>query len=192
MDTSPSLGIRTTHNEKILLSSIIRLSTSNQRSLKRFVPRILPERRFAVSSPRPIPAQECNVVPPMLMDAIPVEAVIATLRPVDSKNCIISRSKTVFPVPEIRVDEMSCKTMGWFLCEYEPAEPVTKTLSPFFTFSKNLVWSSDRTIGGGLVASSPVVSTPIISTLQEVAAFNGPGSADISWVDCSAGGQRAE
>jgi hypothetical protein len=50
-------------------------------------------------SPKPIPAQECNVVPPMLMDAIPVEAVTATLRLVDLKTLEISRSKTVFPVP---------------------------------------------------------------------------------------------
>ena len=106
MDTSPLFGMRSTHNEKILLSSIIRLSASHQRFLKCSVPRILPERRSAVPSPKPIPAQECNVVPPMLMDAIPVEAVIATLWPVDLKNRIISRSKTVFPVPEIRVDEM--------------------------------------------------------------------------------------
>ncbi|KAH9065956.1 hypothetical protein EDB87DRAFT_1594051 [Lactarius vividus] len=104
MDTNPLLGLRPTHNKKILLSSIIRLSTSHQRFLKRSVPRILPERCLALPSPKPIPAQECKVVPPMLMDAIPVEAVMATLRHVDLKNCMISPSKTVFPVPEIRVE----------------------------------------------------------------------------------------
>ncbi len=81
--------------------------------------------------------------------------------------------------------------MGWFLCEYEPAEPVKKTLPPFFTFSKILVCSADRT--GGSVASSSVVSTPSLFSPQEVAVFNGPGSADIgSWVDFSVGGGRAK
>ena len=41
----------------------------------------------------------------MLIDAIPVEAVTATLRPVDLKTLKISQSKTVFPVPEIGIGE---------------------------------------------------------------------------------------
>lgn len=103
METSPLFSMRSTLNEEISLSSIIRLSTPNQRSLKLFVPRILRERRFAVRPPRPMPAQECKVVPPMLTDAIPVDAVTATIQPVDLKKPMISRSKTVLPVPKIRV-----------------------------------------------------------------------------------------
>ena len=46
----------------------------------------------------------------MLIDAIPVEAVTATLRPVDLKTLKISQSKTVFPVPEIGIGETRRKT----------------------------------------------------------------------------------
>ena len=66
-----------------------------------------------------------------------------------------------------------------------------KTLPPPFTFSKILACSSDRT-----VASSIIVSAGSISSPQEVATFNGPGSADMgwfgSWVGSSVDGQRAE
>lgn len=49
----------------------------------------------------------------MLMDAIPVEAVIATLGGAP-KNFIISRSRTVFPVPEMCVDEVERTKMVQF------------------------------------------------------------------------------
>jgi hypothetical protein len=46
------------------------------------------------------------------------------------------------------------------------------------------------------MATTPVLSTRSISSPQEVATFNGAGSADMGWVgsrvDFSAGGQIAE
>ncbi|KAG2123605.1 hypothetical protein DEU56DRAFT_745290, partial [Suillus clintonianus] len=61
-------------------SSSMRVRTRCHRSLTRSNlgwPRNLPPSFFASSRPSPIPAHECTVVPPMLTDAIPVEAVIA-------------------------------------------------------------------------------------------------------------------
>ncbi|KAG2028336.1 hypothetical protein BDR03DRAFT_813937, partial [Suillus americanus] len=52
------------------------------------------------SRPSPIPAHECTVVPPMLTDAIPVEAVIARPEwPRPPRARIISRKRTDLPVP---------------------------------------------------------------------------------------------
>ncbi|KII93469.1 hypothetical protein PLICRDRAFT_65084, partial [Plicaturopsis crispa FD-325 SS-3] len=62
------------------LSSIIRVRTFCHR-LRTFLnfgcPRNLPASFFASSCPKPIPAHECSVVPPMLTDAMPVDAVMA-------------------------------------------------------------------------------------------------------------------
>jgi hypothetical protein len=50
----------------------------------------------------PTPAQECNVVPPMLTAAIPVDAVIPRTDEGDPpRTRIISRRRTDFPVPAI-------------------------------------------------------------------------------------------
>ncbi|KAI0317992.1 hypothetical protein OF83DRAFT_1030784, partial [Amylostereum chailletii] len=54
----------------------------------------------AVSFPRRIPAQECRVVPPILRDAIPVDAVIANhFFCSGPNNLMISRRRTDLPVP---------------------------------------------------------------------------------------------
>lgn len=63
----------------------------------------LPTNFLTGSSPSLIPAQECSVTPPMLIAAIPVEAVIATVSGISEepfvKNLIISLNRTDFPVP---------------------------------------------------------------------------------------------
>ncbi|KAI9572607.1 hypothetical protein HD554DRAFT_1983276, partial [Boletus coccyginus] len=62
------------------LSSKIRVWTLRQRSrtfLNFSWPRNLPASFFASSCPMPMPAHECRVVPPMLTEAMPVDAVIA-------------------------------------------------------------------------------------------------------------------
>jgi len=61
--------------------------------------RSLPTNCLTGSSPSLIPAQECSVTPPMLIAAIPVEAVIATVSKEPVKNLTISLNKTDFPVP---------------------------------------------------------------------------------------------
>ncbi|KAI0047662.1 hypothetical protein FA95DRAFT_1463630, partial [Auriscalpium vulgare] len=73
----------------------------------------------ARSSPRPIPAHECSVVPPIFTDAMPVDAVIASLSglPGSLRALIISRRRTDFPM-------------------YQPAEPVKKTFSPCATLCR--------------------------------------------------------
>ncbi|KAF9498157.1 hypothetical protein BDN71DRAFT_444235 [Pleurotus eryngii] len=61
-------------------SSIMRYLTARHRSstgLNFPCPRNFPARFFAGSSPSPMPAHECRVVPPILTAAIPVDAVIA-------------------------------------------------------------------------------------------------------------------
>ncbi|KAF8078243.1 hypothetical protein FPV67DRAFT_1383382, partial [Lyophyllum atratum] len=61
------------------LSSMISVFAFCQRSRtwRNFCcPRNFPAYRFEGSSPRPIPAQEWRVLPPILTAAIPVEAVI--------------------------------------------------------------------------------------------------------------------
>ncbi|EGO28446.1 hypothetical protein SERLADRAFT_380103, partial [Serpula lacrymans var. lacrymans S7.9] len=76
---SSSLSKRTPSN--IEISSITNVLTCRHRSttfLNLGCPRNFPASLWASSWPRPIPAQECNVVPPILTDAIPVDAVIAS------------------------------------------------------------------------------------------------------------------
>ncbi|KAJ6574739.1 hypothetical protein B0H19DRAFT_935347, partial [Mycena capillaripes] len=52
------------------------------------------------SFPIPIPAQECNVHPPMLIAAMPVDAVIPSVGHLwPPSSLIISRRSTDFPVP---------------------------------------------------------------------------------------------
>jgi len=53
------------------------------------------------SLPSPTPAKEWSVVPPMLMAAIPVDAVTATAEsPKSSRSCsMIALSRTLLPVP---------------------------------------------------------------------------------------------
>lgn len=55
------------------------------------------------STASPAPPNECNVIPPMLQAAIPVEAVTATasgaLEYFLRSDLIISRRRTDFPVP---------------------------------------------------------------------------------------------
>ncbi|KAG1904439.1 uncharacterized protein F5891DRAFT_891446, partial [Suillus fuscotomentosus] len=52
------------------------------------------------SRPSPIPAHECTVVPPVLTDAIPVEAVIPRPEwPRPPRARMISRKRTDLPVP---------------------------------------------------------------------------------------------
>jgi hypothetical protein len=46
-----------------------------------------------------MPAQECIVVPPILTDAIPVDAVIPSVEGAAPNTLIISRSNTDLPVP---------------------------------------------------------------------------------------------
>ena len=57
------------------------MSTSQvcQRSLAFLFWRMRRTHLFTLSSPMPMPAKECSVVPPMLHAAIPVEAVTKTL-----------------------------------------------------------------------------------------------------------------
>lgn len=93
-----------------LLSSMMRVFVSFQRR-KTFLhfscPRILPTSLSTDSCPRPVPAQECRVTPPILTAAIPVDAVMPTLHEPESSQFgglertvrIISRSKIDFPVP---------------------------------------------------------------------------------------------
>ncbi|KAF9243747.1 hypothetical protein BU15DRAFT_42519, partial [Melanogaster broomeanus] len=85
------------------LSSRIRVFTPRQRSrtfLNFSCPRNFPASFLASSCPMPIPAHECNVVPPILTEAMPVEAVTASLEwPRPPQTLMISRSKTDFPVP---------------------------------------------------------------------------------------------
>ncbi|KAI6159526.1 hypothetical protein EDD17DRAFT_1486267, partial [Pisolithus thermaeus] len=53
------------------------------------------------SCPKPIPAHEWTVVPPIFTLAIPVEAVIAKRPdPCPPQTRMISRSRTDLPVPE--------------------------------------------------------------------------------------------
>ncbi|KAI0080063.1 hypothetical protein K474DRAFT_1590717, partial [Panus rudis PR-1116 ss-1] len=83
-------------------------------------------KRSLGSLPRPIPAHECRVHPPMLMDAIPVEAVMPTSphsASWDLHHLIISRSRTDFPVP---------------------ADPVKNTFFPRLTKSRTCCCSSDK------------------------------------------------
>lgn len=64
-------------------------------------PSILPTNFLTGSLPKPIPAQECKVVPPMLTAAIPVLAVIANVSEAQPPHDrMISRSSTDFPVPK--------------------------------------------------------------------------------------------
>ncbi|KAJ7225903.1 hypothetical protein GGX14DRAFT_312589, partial [Mycena pura] len=51
------------------------------------------------SVPIPMPAQECSVHPPILMAAIPVEAVMPSVRCISRRCLMISRSSTDLPVP---------------------------------------------------------------------------------------------
>src|SRR6266704_1702281 len=70
----------TDRRENHRLSSTISVSTSCHRSLTGLnldCPQNLPARFLADCSPRPIPAQEWRVQPPMFTAAIPVDAVIA-------------------------------------------------------------------------------------------------------------------
>ena len=48
----------------------------------------------------PMPAHECNVVPPMFTEAMPVDAVIARVgEPLPPQASMMARSRTDFPVP---------------------------------------------------------------------------------------------
>ncbi|KAF8139880.1 hypothetical protein EV363DRAFT_1153034, partial [Boletus edulis] len=81
------------------------------------------------SCPRPMPAHECNVVPPIFTEAMPVDAVIARLgQPLPPQASMMARSRTDFPVPA--------------------KKPVKKTFSPPFTISSTVLCSSDRTTAG--------------------------------------------
>ncbi|KZP32338.1 hypothetical protein FIBSPDRAFT_723153, partial [Athelia psychrophila] len=72
-------------------------SSTNRRV---FWKRILFAISLAASRPRPIPAQECKVVPPIFIAAMPVEAVIPSVLDDAPPNvAMISRNKTDLPVP---------------------------------------------------------------------------------------------
>ncbi|KAI8596373.1 hypothetical protein EDD21DRAFT_293170, partial [Dissophora ornata] len=53
----------------------------------------------SASCPNPTPANECNVHPPILQAAIPVEAVTATASLDDSQKSLLPLLSTDFPVP---------------------------------------------------------------------------------------------
>jgi len=70
----------------------------------------MPPYLFAGSVPKPIPAQECNVVPLIFTEAIPVAAVMASVCPtalLPPNASTICRSRTDFPVPEKRLHDES-------------------------------------------------------------------------------------
>ncbi|KAJ8593557.1 hypothetical protein M405DRAFT_731234, partial [Rhizopogon salebrosus TDB-379] len=93
--------------------------------------------------PSPIPAQECTVVPPMLTDAIPVDAVIARPSwPRPPRTRMISRKSTDLPVPG--------------------QNPVKNTFSPRSTLRSTSFCSSERTIftDGGVGVLVAVQSFP--------------------------------
>ena len=47
-----------------------------------------------------MPAHECNVVPPIFTEAMPVDAVIASVgQPLPPQASMMARSRTDFPVP---------------------------------------------------------------------------------------------
>jgi hypothetical protein len=87
------------------------------------------------SLPRPMPAKECNVVPPMFTPAIPVEAVTASEDEGTPKCSIILRRSTDFPVP------VGNQIQSW-VCRLSqanaPADPVKKTFSPLNTLSNTI------------------------------------------------------
>ncbi|KAF8213488.1 hypothetical protein K438DRAFT_1804066 [Mycena galopus ATCC 62051] len=83
-----------------MISVLTLFHRSNNLGRPRFAcPRNLPLSFLADSFPMPIPAQECNVHPPMFIAAMPVDAVIPSVSPRSCNSLIISRSSTDFPVP---------------------------------------------------------------------------------------------
>jgi hypothetical protein len=101
----------------------------------------LPARFLADCSPRPIPAQEWRVQPPMFTAAIPVDAVIANRSEgLPPKWFMMARSRTDFPVPWKRRYSQASKGQGRVL----PADPVKNTLWPAFTCPKmcSCCWDS--------------------------------------------------
>jgi hypothetical protein len=124
---------------------MIKACTSCQRSLtfeSSGWPRILPAKVFSGSWPRPMPAHECSVVPPILTDAMPVDAVIPSVDDAPPPRILmISRSNPDLPVP----------VANWFVnvCYHLsdcciPAEPVKNTFLPCCTICKTLVCSGDK------------------------------------------------
>lgn len=111
-------------------------------------PRNFPISLAALSFPRPMPAQECRVQPPMFTAAIPVVAVIAISPPLSRQCVMISRRRTDFPVP-YHSHRVSVP-YRWLIQRLRntPAEPVKNTLSPARTRSRTAFCSGDRTTAG--------------------------------------------
>lgn len=91
-----------------------------------------------------MPAHECNVVPPMFTEAMPVDAVMARVgHPFPPQVSMIERSRTDFPVPnkiQLRQDEKEPV--------FVPADPVKKMFSLLCTISRTALCSLDRmTVG---------------------------------------------
>lgn len=84
---------------RVILSSMIKTEVPRQRCDSFLEKAILSASFSAGSFPRPIPAQEWTVLPPILRPAIPVDAVTAIESPYGLKILIISRKRTDFPVP---------------------------------------------------------------------------------------------
>lgn len=86
-----------------------------------------------VPVPKPIPAKEWTVIPPMLHAAIPVDAVTAMesslLTNFLRKAAIISRRRTDFPVPESRTGQSKMIDSST-LVNHLPALPVKKMFFP--------------------------------------------------------------
>lgn len=128
-----------------VLSSIMSVFTRLHRSNTVLFgcPRILPLICLAVSFPIPIPAQECNVHPPMFIAAMPVDAVIPSAFVSRSLNSlIISRSSTDLPVP---------------------ADPEKKMLPPCFIRSRTAFCSAESDTFG---AASIVVGAGLGGALD--------------------------
>jgi hypothetical protein len=83
-----------------ILSSIIKVEVSSHLFRTKYDFFIRRASTSADSLPKPIPANECTVLPPMLRPAIPVEAVMAMDSGKRSRSKrMISRRRTDFPVP---------------------------------------------------------------------------------------------
>ncbi|KAI0047667.1 hypothetical protein FA95DRAFT_1492219 [Auriscalpium vulgare] len=87
------------------------------------------------ASPRPIPAHECSVTPPMFKAAMPVDAVVTSLDGScgSLRTLMISRRRTDLPVP---------------------AYPVKNTFSPRITLRRTSCCSRESSILGTTATSS--------------------------------------
>ncbi|KAJ7456630.1 hypothetical protein FB451DRAFT_611332 [Mycena latifolia] len=138
---------------------------------------ILLARRSLDSLPRPIPANECTVEPPMLRPAIPVDAMTATAPGSSAFNAfIISRRRIDFPVPFIHSTiRTSRRTTNRLTAgPVKNTDFLSRTISRTFCCSRDSLIGLWRCTGGAGITTASIMTDCELRRISVASGSNGP------------------